>query len=170
MSMIDALASAKSYALFVLAVTAGALGTALIAQFFYGYDPCVLCVYQRIPYGVLAILGVYALLMADKGPVHAVALLAAAAFAAGAGIAFYHVGVEQQWWLSAAPCGGGFDTSASSTDFLAALQQKPEKSCGDIDWTLFGISMATYNFVLSAVMAFASLALWPRLKRSERVR
>jgi len=106
--------------------------------------------------------------MAGRGPVHGIALLAALSFAVGAGIAFYHVGVEQQWWLSAAPCGGGLDTSASNSDFLAALQQKPEKSCGDIDWTLFGISMATYNFVLSTVMAVLCLAVWPCLKRSEK--
>jgi disulfide bond formation protein DsbB len=166
--MMSIVATPRHFSVLLILVTLGTVGTALISQFFFGFDPCVLCVYQRIPYGVLAILGVYALLMAGRGPVHGIALLAALSFAVGAGIAFYHVGVEQQWWLSAAPCGGGLDTSASNSDFLAALQQKPEKSCGDIDWTLFGISMATYNFVLSTVMAVLCLAVWPCLKRSEK--
>jgi disulfide bond formation protein DsbB len=46
---------------------------------------------------------------------------------------------------------------------LAALQEKPEKSCGDIDWTLFGVSMATYNTVISALLAVLSIWAWRQL-------
>lgn len=166
--MIDRIARPRPFSLLLLAVSAAALGTAFVAQFAYGYEPCVLCVYQRIPYGVLLILGTFGLLSAGKAPMHAVALFAMLSFIVGAAIAGYHVGVEQTWWVSAAPCGGGLDMSASSTDFLAALQQKAEKSCGDIDWTLFGISMATYNFVVSAVMAIVCLIVWPKLLLSEK--
>lgn len=162
--------SPRGFAALIVAVTVIALGTAFTAQFAYGLDPCILCVYQRVPYLLLAIVGVYGLGQAGKGPTHGIALLAALLFAVGAGIAFFHVGVEQGWWPSGLPCAGGLDPAQSSQDFLASLQKKPTKSCSDIDWALFGVSMATYNAGVSAVMAVFCLIAWPRVKRSERTR
>jgi disulfide bond formation protein DsbB len=46
------------------------------------------------------------------------------------------------------------------------LQKKPVKSCGDIDWTLFGVSMATYNVAASLGFAAASLWVWRNLGRA----
>lgn len=149
----------------LLAAATGALGTAYIAQFAFGYEPCVLCVYQRIPYAVIAAIGLASLFMGQVVWRRYAALAAALTFAVGAAIAFYHVGVEQLWWESAAPCGAGGVDVNTTQDFLEALQQKPEKSCGDIDWTLFGVSMATYNVVVSVLLAGASLLVWTHLRK-----
>lgn len=166
--MLDNVFTPRGYSALIVLITVGALGTAFTAQFAYGLEPCVLCVYQRVPYLFLAILGIYGLGQADHGPVHGIALLAALMFAAGAAIAFFHVGVEQRWWESGLPCQGGLEPTQTTQDFLASLQTKPTKSCADIDWALFGVSMATYNFVLSAAMAILSLIAWPRIRRNER--
>ncbi len=149
----------------LLASAVGALGTAYIAELGFGYEPCVLCLYQRVPYALIAAIGLGTLFLTGIVWRRFAALAASATFAIGAAIAFYHVGVEQLWWTSAAPCGAaGIDVS-NTQDFLAALQQKPEKSCGDIDWTLFGISMATYNVAVSALLAGASFLVWMRLRK-----
>ena len=81
----------------------------------------------------------------------------------GAGIAFYHVGVEQHWWASAASCGSDAPGQTITMDqFQALLQQKPEKACDEIDWTLFGISMATYNVAASTILGIG--VLWAAMK------
>ncbi len=147
----------------LLAAAMVALGTAYTAEFGFGYEPCVLCLYQRVPYGLIAGLGVLAFFVGPAEDKRWIALLAGLVFAVGAGIAAYHVGVEQHWWTSAAPCGASGTVPSSTEDFLAALQKKPEKSCDDIDWTLFGVSMATYNAVVSAVLAGLSVWAWRRL-------
>lgn len=149
----------------LLATAAAALGTAYVAQLGFGYEPCVLCLYQRVPYAVIAVLGVVAIFVTPAAQRRWIAALAALTFAVGAGIAFYHVGVEQTWWTSVAPCGGSELAISNTEDFLAALQRKPEKSCGDIDWTLFGVSMATYNAVISALLALLSVWAWRQLGR-----
>lgn len=140
-----------------------ALGTALIAQFAFGYDPCVLCVYQRLPWAFIAMLGVAACFMAEPGQRFGIALLAVLLFLTGAGIALYHVGVEQTWWLSAAPCGSGGMENQEMADFLSQIQEKPTKSCGDIDWTFLGVSMATYNFVISLLLGLGMLWIASRI-------
>lgn len=147
----------------LLIAALGPLGTAYTAELGFGYEPCVLCLYQRIPYGVIIVLGIAAMFLTARDVRRWIALLAAVTFLAGAGIALYHVGVEQLWWTSAAPCGSSGEAVTTTQDLFAALQKKPEKSCGDIDWTLFGISMATYNVAVSFAFAIASFLTWRRL-------
>ncbi|HIE20206.1 MAG TPA: disulfide bond formation protein B, partial [Rhodospirillales bacterium] len=36
------------------------------------------------------------------------------------------------------------------------MQAKPVKACDEVDWTLFGLSMATYNVAFSLALALAS--------------
>ena len=147
--MIDGITLRRWAPWVLLAAAATALGTVYIAQYGFGYEPCVLCLYQRVPYAVIAALGL---------------LAAGLVFLAGAGIAFYHVGVEQTWWASVASCGAHGVPLTSTADLFQALQKKAEKSCGDIDWTLFGISMATYNVVVSLILAVAALAAFRRMR------
>ncbi|MBO6947486.1 MAG: disulfide bond formation protein B [Rhodospirillales bacterium] len=162
--MPDAKIIDRYLAIFLLIAAGGPLLTAYISQFGFGYEPCVLCVYQRIPYGVVIALGVLALFVKKPDIRRLIPLFAGLAFLIGSGIALYHVGVEQLWWESAAPCGASGAAVTNTQDFLAALQKKPEKSCGDIDWTLFGISMATYNVGVSLALAIASFFAWRRMK------
>lgn len=162
--MIDGITLRRWAPWVLLAAAATALGTVYIAQYGFGYEPCVLCLYQRVPYAVIAALGLLALVLRDDDRLRWVMLAAGLVFLAGAGIAFYHVGVEQTWWASVASCGAHGVPLTSTADLFQALQKKAEKSCGDIDWTLFGISMATYNVVVSLILAVAALAAFRRMR------
>ena len=75
----------------------------------------------------------------------------------GAGLASYHVGVEQHWWASVASCSDASDQALSIKQFQALLQQEPEKACDEVDWTMFGISMATYNLAFCSVLGLGGL-------------
>lgn len=151
--------------LVLIAAGGGALGIAYTAQFVYGLEPCPLCLYQRVPYAVLIALG----LVLGFGPAswrQGALAMAALAFAVGAGIAVYHVGVEQQWWASAV-CGGEIGTVTSPDQLLQGLSGPPAKACDEVDWTFLGFSMATWNAAFSALMAAALFGTLVRL-RSER--
>ena len=149
----------------ILAACVGALGTAYVAQYGLGLEPCRLCLYQRIPYagaGLLVFLG----LMLPRGPKRAGAVAAAGlVFLIGASIAVHHVGVEQHWWASAAACGGAAPEQLTIEQLRQQLGAKPPKPCDEIDWTLFGVSMATYNVFVSLSLAVASLAAARELSR-----
>jgi len=144
--------------LLILAVSVGALGVAYFAEYGQGIEPCALCLWQRVPYAVAGLLAVAALLAPTGGWRAALIALAGVAFAAGFGVALYHVGVERHWWASAA-CAAGSDKVPATVDELRAmLTAAPPKPCDALDWTLFGVSMATYNVFASA--ALAAGALW----------
>jgi disulfide bond formation protein DsbB len=142
----------------IFAACAGALGTAYVSQYVFGLEPCVLCLYQRVPYmlaGALALLG---LCLPTDGR-RPTLLIAAAGliFLAGALIAFYHVGVEQHWWASVAACGGQLSSEISIEQLQAALSSKPPKPCDEPAFQLFGVSMAGYNSLALLILGIATL-------------
>lgn len=151
----------------IFAVSVAALANAYLAEYALGLEPCILCLYQRIPYAVAGVLGIVALLM----PAQRVRAVAAAGvvFLVGAAIAFYHVGVEQHWWISAAACGasgGGQEPATVEELRQLLLNAKQPKACDEVDWTLFGLSMATYNVGMSLALAVGSLWGAGRIRRA----
>ncbi|WP_338467341.1 disulfide bond formation protein B [Novosphingobium sp. ZN18A2] len=137
-----------------LVVPFALLGGALVAQFVFGLAPCEMCWWQRYPHMaaiVLAILG----WMARKGRAgDAFIALAAVAIAISGAIGAFHAGVEYHWWEGVTAC---TQTVPVNGDPLAAISAAPLIRCDVAPWTLFGISLAGYNFLVS--MAGAVLAL-----------
>ena len=128
-----------------------ALAGALTAQFVLELEPCILCVYQRIPFVIVILLSLVGLVF--KSTRKPMIVLCGLAFFANSGLAFYHHGVEQQWWISAfeacaVPESFLKPNAAESTEgFLAALLKTPSVPCAKIPWIdpLFGQSMAFWN-------------------------
>ncbi|MEO5336088.1 MAG: disulfide bond formation protein B [Magnetospirillum sp. WYHS-4] len=150
----------KLIPLAILGVCVGALAMAFTAQHVFNLEPCILCIYQRIPYaagGVLAMV----VLAAPLPPALRAGLVALCGigFLGGAAVAFYHVGVEQHWWISS--CGGTPPTAMTLQEMLDQAQVKPRRSCDDVNWSFLGLSMATYNLPFSLAMAvFAFAGAW----------
>ncbi len=154
----------------VLAASVGALGAAYFFQYAIGLQPCILCLYQRLPYAATIALGLVAVGHALAGkprPVRWLLGLCAIAFAIGGAIAAFHVGVEQQWWRGTAECtGAGID--ATTVDALRAqLMAAPVVRCDEVQWSLLGVSMAGYNVLMSLGLAAFSIVAALRLGRTE---
>ena len=145
----------------ILAVSIGALAMAFAAQYLFGLDPCILCLYQRIPYAVTVVLAAAALVAPTRGRLRpGLVTLCAVVFFAGAALAFYHVGVEQHWWGSIAGCGGELATDLTLEDLKTQLGGGfvPRKPCDQVDWELFGLSLAGYNGLASSALGVACVA------------
>ena len=152
----------------ILIASLASLAVAFASQHWGGLQPCVLCIYQRYPYGVTAALGVVGILLAGQpGWLRALLLLAGLTFLVDAGIAAYHVGVEQHWWQGTAECGSTLDLNLSAEELKKQLLNQPVVRCDEVPWSLFGISMAGYNFLYATALGLATLwyALRPRGKR-----
>jgi disulfide bond formation protein DsbB len=150
----------------VFAASIAVLGTALLSQYVGGLEPCVLCLYQRVPYVLTIVLSGAALafvsFMDNEIPamlVRVALIVCAILFLIGAGIAAYHVGVEQGWWRGTEACSGADLNSLTAAELREQLLKAPIIRCDEIAWSAFGISMAGYNFIVSLLLAGASLWL-----------
>ena len=151
--------------LFAASVTA--LGSALTSQYVGGLAPCVLCLYQRAAYAaVIMISGAGLGLAFSPAPkiewVRGLIALCGLALLIGAGIAAFHVGVEQHWWAGTESCGAGAGTAKTVEELRAQLMAAPITRCDEVAWSLFGISMAGYNVIASLALAGFAFAGWRR--------
>ncbi len=138
----------------------GFLAFALTAQYAFDYEPCELCTYQRFAYGMGGLLALSALMpQPNRARQDLAVLLTGIVLLGGMGVAFYHVGVEHHWWGSAFCAAGATDLGALNfQDLQASLAGPAEIPCDVVDWTFLGLSMATYNVGLFAVLGLGALA------------
>ena len=133
-----------------------ALIVALAFQYLGEMAPCELCLWQRVPHGAVIVVGVGALLwLRSKRERLFLTWSGAILFAVGAGIALYHVGVEQHLVMGPGSCSGGSDlNSAQSIEQLRKLlTATPVVRCNDIPWSVFGLSIAALNATASVILA-----------------
>lgn len=130
--------------------SAGLLAGAFAFQYLGGLAPCQLCLWQRWPHAAAILIGLVVLATGWRGLAWAGALAALAT----AGIGGFHFGVEQLWWEGLATCTAGSIAGISTADLLnpAADVAAPVR-CDAIAWSLFGISMAGWNVILSLGLA-----------------
>jgi disulfide bond formation protein DsbB len=144
----------------LLAASIAVVGGALLFQYVGGLVPCELCLYERWPYYAAIVLSAAALAVGRRGLAAAVMGLCALFFLANVGLGFYHVGVEQHWFAGPTACTAP-QMNATSIEALKAqlLGQKPVR-CDEVQWSLFGVSLAGWNLVASlALAAFCAAAL-----------
>ena len=145
-------------ALAILAVSAGSLVFAFIAQHFFGVEACILCLYQRVPYGLAIVFALLALGFRSNNTYVKVFLgLCAVAFLVNAGIAFFHSGVELHWWVGTEDCAVNplvlKDPEAARKMLLAT----PTVRCDAVNFTFLGFTMANWNILASLGLAAFSL-------------
>jgi disulfide bond formation protein DsbB len=116
----------------------------------WGYLPCRMCLWQRWPHAAAIVIGAFALF--TRGPLlPAVGGLAALTTA---GIGVYHTGVERDWWEGPASCtgtGAGLG-GLSGGDLLSTADAPALVMCDQVAWALGGLSMASWNAVLSLAL------------------
>jgi disulfide bond formation protein DsbB len=119
-----------------------------------GFQPCKLCLEERLPYYVglpLALAALLAALAGAKPTVTRKLLLAASlVFAIGAGLGVYHAGAEWGWWSGPSDCGAtGGIAAGTAADLLDQLKNIRIVSCTEASWRFLFLSFAGWNAVIS---------------------
>ena len=136
----------------VLLAAAGSLGL-IIAVFFFqyiGYPPCRMCIWQRWPHAVAVVIGAFALVVRGR----VLPVLGGLAALVTAGLGVYHTGVERDWWEGPASCTGtgGLD-GLSGADLLSTADGPALVMCDQVTWAVAGLSMASWNAIVSLLLA-----------------
>ena len=141
----------------ILLISSATITTAWFFQLGLGYIPCKLCLWQRIPYYVGIPLTAIALIVLARGASQKTAQLAlialALVFIISTTLAGFHAGVEWGFWLGPSDCGGTIMAGPAKVgDLMSAIESSKVVSCTAASWRLFGLSMAGWNAVVSAVL------------------
>lgn len=135
-------------------LAAGGSAALLLGAFAFqaaGYAPCTLCLWQRWPHAVAVVAGALVLTGVAFALWAAVGALAALTTA---GIGAYHTGVERGWWEGPQACSAGGSLSGLTGEELLSTEGLSDVvRCDEVAWALAGLSMASWNALLSLALA-----------------
>ncbi len=141
-----------------LIIPSALLGGALISEHVFGLYPCEMCMWQRWPHLAAIVLALLAIVLRNQKLSQFLVLDAALAILISGLIGGFHAGVEYGWWEGITSCA---TTVAAGGDMLDSIMNAPLVRCDVAPWSLFGISLAGFNFLLSvggAILIFVLMA------------
>tara|TARA_Y100000996_G_scaffold371337_1_gene319526 strand:- start:542 stop:1021 length:480 start_codon:yes stop_codon:yes gene_type:complete len=135
----------KRFYIIIFTISLLSLLIALYIEFFLFYPPCKLCIYQRIPY-LIAIFITFLGISYSKNLFWLYALLLV--FFSSFLLSGYHFGIEQEVFKEFSGCTGNSLDIIDKNELLKILNSEVN-SCKNVDFKIFGLSLATINFLLS---------------------
>ena len=135
----------------VLIFSIFALITAYFIQYILNHKPCNLCLIERIPY-LAAIIFISLIFILNKFE-KIISLIVGLFFIFGAVVSFYHFGIEQGFFNESVVCDLGGSSKVTSTQDLLKQLEKETVSCKDVTFKVLGLSLATFNTVISIIIS-----------------
>ena len=147
----------------ILTFSVFALISAFFIEYVLGHEPCNLCLLQRLPYlGV--ILTFLLIFLIDKFE-RKFFFIASLFFLISLILSIYHVGIEQGIIQESFVCSLEQNiNSLSKEDILKSLKNKPV-SCKDVNFTIFGLSLATINTFASITFTAISFKVFLKYEK-----
>ena len=131
--------------------------SAYFIQYILGHEPCNLCLLERLPYlaAIILISLIFILNKYEKLIILTVSLF----FIFGTIVSFYHFGIEQGFFSESLVCNlSNNNTSLSAQDLLKQLE-KQTVSCKDVTFKVLGLSLATFNTIISLTISVILLRI-----------
>jgi len=135
----------------IIAIISLAIISALIIQYWLGHEPCKLCLYERIPY-FLSMLLIIKIIFIKKYE-RLTLLILCLVFISSAALAFYHFGIEQEFFNESLACTAGDLSETYSKEQLLEQLKQNTISCKDVNFRIFGLSLAAINTIFSLVLS-----------------
>ena len=155
---------AEQYLKIILLFSFISLISAYFIEYVLGYQPCNLCLIERIPYG-LSIILIITILVLKKNQKFLVLLLILT-FIFSLAISFYHYGIEQGFFQESTVCGvRDFNENITKEDLLRQLNEKTV-SCKDVTFRILGLSLTSINIVISLIFIITLLKIFIRYEKN----
>ena len=147
----------KQYYLQILfALSCLILLSALIFEYVLGYQPCNLCIIERIPYGLAIIILILNHLFKKDQLFYTILLILVFSFSII--ISVYHFGIEQGFIEESTVCASQNIDLMTKEQILNSLKEL-NISCKNVAFRIFGLSLTTYNLFASILMLIMSLKI-----------
>jgi len=150
----------------ILFISTIALASAYFIEYILGYKPCNLCLIERWPYLIALIFIITNLIINKLEKIILIAL--AIIFAAATILSFYHVGIEQGFFEESLVCISNDGINSLNKEDILKELQKEVVSCKNVEFTFFGLSLATINAVISFVLSAITFKLFINYEKNRQ--
>ena len=126
--------------------------SAYFIEYVLGYEACNLCLISRIPYFLVIAFSLLFFFFEKLKKI--ILILIFISFTFGVLIAFYHVGIEQGFFNESLVCQiKALTSNTSPSELLEQLENNKSKSCKNISFRIYGLSLATINLFISLFLS-----------------
>ena len=149
----------------ILFVSFVALMSAFFIEYVLGHQPCNLCILERIPYviAIVIILLNYKFSQFEK----IILVLLVIVFSTATILSVYHFGIEQGFIEESLVCDLKNSSEVTSKDEILKQLQEQKVSCKDVTFKIFGLSLTTYNIVISILITINTLKIYLNYAKSK---
>ena len=149
----------------ILFVSFVALISAFFIEYVLGHQPCNLCILERIPYllAIVIILLNYKFSQFEK----LFLVLLIIVFLTATILSVYHFGIEQGFIEESLVCDLKNGSGATSKEEILKQLQEQKVSCKDVTFKIFGLSLTTYNIVISILITINALKIYLNYAKSK---
>tara|TARA_Y100000590_G_scaffold272912_1_gene306426 strand:- start:983 stop:1459 length:477 start_codon:yes stop_codon:yes gene_type:complete len=148
----------------VLLISIFVLLSAYFIEYILGFKPCNLCLIERIPY-FLAII-IILLGMSLKRLEKFIFLSLGFVFISSTILSFYHFGIEQNFFKESLVCVSNNEINILNKKDLLNELKTTVISCKDVEFKLFGLSLATINTIISLFLSVITLRLFFKYEKN----
>ena len=147
--------SIKNYYLIILLICIVSLLSAVYIEYVLNIRPCTLCLYQRVPY-IISIFICFLGFVSQKKIIWLYFLTLAFIFSSI--LSGYHVGIENNIFSEFSGCTNSNINLIDKTQIIDSLN-KSMPSCKEINFRIFGLSLATINLFISLFVSLYTIKL-----------
>ena len=149
----------------ILFVSFVALLSAFFIEYILGHQPCNLCILERIPYiiAIVIILLNYKFSQFEK----IFLVLLVIVFLTATILSVYHFGIEKGFIEESLVCDLKNGSEVTSKEEILKQLQEQKVSCKDVTFKIFGLSLTTYNIVISILITINALKIYLNYAKSK---
>ena len=149
----------------ILLVSFVALISAFFIEYVLGHQPCNLCILERIPYVVAIVIILLNYKFSQFEKIFLVLLVIV--FLTATILSVYHFLIEQGFIEESLVCDLKNGSEATSKEEILKQLQEQKVSCKDVTFKIFGLSLTTYNIVISILITINALKIYLNYAKSK---
>ena len=149
----------------VLLISIFVLIIAYFIEHILKYEPCNLCLIERLPY-IIAVIIITIFFFLKKFE-KITLLLLSLIFISGIFLSFYHVGIEKGFFEESFLCNLNDESNILTKENLLKELQKKVISCKNVDFAIFGFSLASINSIVSIILSIITLKKYLNYEKSK---
>ena len=144
----------KNFYLIILFTSLICIISALYIEYILQYEPCKLCIYQRLPYIAAIFVSFIGLNYSANDRILIIIIMI---FTISAIISGYHFGIENNLIEEISSCTNDSLDISNKSRLLESLSKSMPVDCKDATFKIFGVSLAAINTIFSILFVIFSI-------------
>ena len=144
----------KNFYVIIFFISLISIISALYIEYVLKYQPCKLCIYQRLPYLTAIFVSFIGFNYSNNDKILIVTIMI---FTLSTILSGYHFGIENSIFDELSACTSGSSDILNNSKLLESLNKNMPVNCKDATFKILGISLAAINTIFSILIVIFSI-------------